>query len=639
MKLTKKWFIWTSLILGMLLYSGCGTVTPYVSPYGEGPSEKEVVVSQEELDENDLGNSDSGQPSVIAVNPEEDVMEDIENDLGNNDPGQPSMIAVHPEEDDLDKTVDETVYTSGEETNNPANENNSYNLTDQELIDTALGYCQASIDFWDKGDLDNAIDALDKAYSLTLKVNGAEDPEIQQEKEDLRFTISKRIMEVYASRFTVANGSYTAIPLDMNSYVQKALDLFKGKERDFFIEAYARSGKYRPAIVRALKEAGLPEELSWLPLIESGFKVRALSSARALGMWQFIASTGYRFGLKRDTWIDERMDPEKSTNAAIAYLSELHQIFGDWTTVLASYNCGERRVLKLIKNQKINYLDNFWDLYEKLPSETAFYVPKFLAILHILNDPESHGFSLPPLEDPLEYEEVAINKQVQLKTIAGRLDLEYSELKELNPELRQDLTPKTTYSLKVPTGKGEILLAQLNDIPAYIPPAQAYVVHSVKSGDSLSVIAERYGTSIRAIMNMNGLKSRNYLRIGWKLKIPSQAGSTTYSLADGEVAEYVVQKGDSLWKIAKRYNTTINTIKSINMLESTTLQIGQVLKISTGVTVTVSGNTQEYIVKKGDSPYLIAKRYSMNLSEFLTLNSLTPRSTIYPGQVLQVVAR
>ncbi|MBN2061839.1 MAG: LysM peptidoglycan-binding domain-containing protein [Deltaproteobacteria bacterium] len=518
-------------------------------------------------------------------------------------------------------------------------------LSDQELIDSALDYCQVSNDFWEQGDLDNAIEALDKAYSLTLKVNGENSPELQQQKEDLRYTISKRIIEVYSSRFTVANGTHKEIPLYMNQHVQKALDLLKGRERNFFLTSYARSGMYRPAILKALKEAGLPEELSWLPLIESGFKVRALSSARALGMWQFIASTGYKYGLKRDTWIDERMDPEKSTKAAIAYLSELHQIFGDWTTVLASYNCGEGRVLNLIRSQKINYLDNFWDLYEKLPSETAFYVPKFLAVLHILNDPRAHGFDLPPLEKELEYEEVTINKTVHLKTIAKGLDIREEILEDLNPELRQDITPKTAYSLKVPPGKGEVLLAKLEDIPAWRPPVPSYVVHSVKSGETLSVLAHRYGTTIDAIMAMNGLKSKNYVKVGWKLKIPTsksyipsvKAGSGSPVSSKTALVKYTVKNGDSLWKIAKDYNTTVNAIKSLNQMRSTTLKIGQVLNIPTSVTASSTGATQKYMVKKGDSPYLIAKRYKMNLHEFLKINDLTPRSTIFPGQMVDIM--
>ena len=529
------------------------------------------------------------------------------------------------EQPDLDSKA--IVYPNG--TNAP---------TAQELLDSALDYCQTSNDFWEQGDLDNAIDALDIAYSITLKVNEENNPEILQQKEDLRFTISKRIIEVYSSRFTVANGSYKAIPLEMNKHVEKALKLFKGRERKWFLQAYKRSGQYRPAIVKALKEAGLPEELSWLPFIESGFKVRAFSRARALGMWQFIASTGYKFGLKRDRWIDERMDPQKSTVAAIAYLTELHKIFGDWTTALAAYNCGEGAVLRRIKTQKVNYLDNFWDLYRKLPRETAFYVPKFMAVLHIINDPAAHGFTLPPVDKEIPFEKATISKQVHLKNIAKKLGISYDSIRHLNPELRQNLTPKSQYTLNVPPDKTEIFLAKIKDIPVYRPPVPAYIVHRVRSGETLSVIAYKYKTSIRAIMNMNRLRSRNYLKVGWKLKIPTKRGATYTSKSKGKFVKYVVRKGDSMWKIANRYNTTVKAIKSINRLKSTRLQIGQVLTISKGTTRYGPALTKKYRVKRGDSPYLIAKRFNMNLYKFLKLNKLTPRSTIFPGQVVKISA-
>jgi membrane-bound lytic murein transglycosylase D len=482
-----------------------------------------------------------------------------------------------------------------------------------------------------------------------LKVSTDNDPELLQQKEDLRFTISKRIIEIYVSRFTVANGSYKAIPLVMNRHVERALKLYKGRERAFFLEAYRRSGSYRPMILKALREAGLPEELSWLPLIESGFKVRALSRARALGLWQFIASTGYKYGLRRDRWTDERMDPEKSTHAAIAYLKELHQIFGDWTTVLAAYNCGERRVLNRIKSQRINYLDHFWDFYERLPRETAFYVPKFLAVLHIVNNPETYGFALPPVDEAIETQQVTINKQLHLKTIAKRLDIDYGVLKDLNAELRQNCTPKEPYSLKVPVGKGEILLAKLNDIPVWRPPVPAYHVHRVRPGESLSVIAERYRTSVRSIMAMNGLRRRNYVRVGWKLRIPTRKINTARlkrlerppvqtASVKGELVTYVVVKGDSLWEIAKRFRTTTTVIQSLNQLNNSQLRIGQVLKVPTGSMASEFTTTHTYRVRKGDSPYLIARRHQMNLAEFLKLNNLTPRSTIFPGQVLLVKA-
>lgn len=519
--------------------------------------------------------------------------------------------------------------------------------TDQQRLDSALEFCQASNDFWEQGDLDNAIDALDQAYSLILHINTNQDPDILQQRDDLRVTISKRIIEVYSSRFTVANGIHKVIPLEMNSHVEKALKLFKGKERQFFLKAYSRSGKYRPAIVKALKEAGLPEELSWLPLIESGFKVRALSRARALGMWQFIASTGYKFGLKRDRWTDERMDPEKSTGAAIAYLTELHGIFGDWTTSLAAYNCGEGRVLNRIRSQRINYLDNFWDLYGKLPLETAFYVPKFLAVLHIVNDPEAHGFTLPPVEKPVETETITIDKQLHLKTMGKHVGIPYKVLKDLNPELRRNSTPNRPYTFKVPKGKGSVLLSKLGDIPVWRPPTPIYVKHKVRRGESLSVIARRYRTSIRSIMAMNGLRSKRYIKAGRTLKIPTGRAyaSIKHSSAPfpgvrkkGKLVEYVVRKGDSLWKIANHFGTTTKAIQSLSHLNNTRLQIGQVLVISKDLTAPEKIDTKKYKVLKGDSPYIIAQKYQMNLSELLRLNSLTPRSTIFPGQILLVKA-
>ena len=516
--------------------------------------------------------------------------------------------------------------------------------SNQDLLDSALDFCQASNDFWEQGDLDNAIDALDKAYSLILRVNQDGNPEVLQQKEDLRYTISKRIIEVYASRFTVVNGQHKAIPLVMNRHVQRALDLFKGRERNFFLDSYRRSGKYRPAIVNALKKEGLPEELSWLPLIESGYKVRALSRARALGLWQFIASTGYKFGLMRDQYIDERMDPAKSTSAAIAYLKELHQIFGDWTTVLAAYNCGEKRVLDRIREQRINYLDNFWDLYERLPRETAFYVPKFLAVLHIMNDPLAHGITLPQVDKEIEVEKVNINKQVHLKTIAKRMDIGYTVLRGLNPELRHDLTPKNQYPLKVPIGKGALLHAKLKEIPVWQSPVPDYIVHRVRSGESLSIIASRYNSSVRAIMATNGLKKSSYLKVGWRLKVPTRKvyrarvkKTPTYaSRPKGKSFKYEVKAGDSLWKIANHYQTTTKDIKSLNQLRHSRLQIGQVLMISTGPTTAKPDRTKMYKVRKGDSPYLIAKNHKMNLAQFLKLNNLTPSSTIFPGQMVTI---
>jgi len=515
----------------------------------------------------------------------------------------------------------------------------------QSVLDEALDFCEASQDFWQKGELENALEALDHAYALILKTDTTNSPKLIQQKEDLRFMISKRILEIYASRNIVVNGNHNAIPLVMNKHVQLEINHFtKYGEKDFFIKAYKRSGKYRPYIVSELKAAGMPVELSWLPLIESGFKVNALSRARALGPWQFIPSTGYKFGLKRDKYIDERIDPVKSTHAAIAYLKELHQIFGDWSTVLAAYNCGEGRVLRVIRSQNINYLDNFWDLYERLPRETARYVPRFMAALFIINNPEKYGLNAITVDEPLEYENVTVSKQIHLKNIAQEIGVAEKTLRELNPELRYRILPQDKYPLRVPPGKSEVLLANLDKIPVSYPPQSAYVYHRIRPGESLSTIARRYRSSVRKIMRANNLHRSSYIVAGKKLKIPRRGTMPYRPKRDRNKkltlpSAHVVKSGDSLWNIAKRYGTTTKKIQSLNNLQTTQLHIGQVLKIpgykdEKIVKQIETGDLKIYQVKRGDSPFDIAQLHKMPLNRFLRINLLTPNSTIYPGQKL-----
>lgn len=507
----------------------------------------------------------------------------------------------------------------------------------QAVMDEALEFCQVAQEFWQQGDLDNALEALDQAYSLVLQANGDDNPEMAQQKEDLRYLIAKRIMEIYASRHIVVNGQHDAIPLVRNAHVEAEIKSLTGPERSFFIASVKRSGRYRPQILEALRQAGLPEELSWLPLIESGFKVDALSRARALGLWQFIASTGYKFGLKRNVYIDERLDPEKATAAAIAYLKELHSLFGDWTTVLAAYNCGEGRVLRTIRTQNVKYLDNFWDLYERLPRETARYVPRFLATLHILKDPQAYGIDDIVPDAPLEYETVMVSRQVHLKDIAKAVGVEEKILRQLNPELRYRIVPGEGYSLRIPPGTAELLLASLDKLPVSTPkpPRPAVVYHRVRKGETLSAIAQRYHTSVSALMKANRLRRSNHIVAGRSLKVPTR-GATAMTAPVAATTRHVVRRGDSLWNLARRYGTTVPKIMAANNLSSNTLSIGQSLVIPAGQAVEAPKGLKTYSVRKGDTPFMIAKRFKMPLESFLRINRLTPRCTIYPGQTLKV---
>ncbi len=406
----------------------------------------------------------------------------------------------------------------------------------QSLLNRAISSCTKAQDYRTEGDFSAALDALDNAYSIILRINTRQAPELSQQKENLRYMISKRILEIHTSRSNAVIGSHGAIPLIMNGRVMTEIKLLtRGGKRSFFYTAFKRSGRYRSQIAQTLKAAELPVELSWLPLIESGFRQNALSHARALGLWQFIPSTGYKFGLSRDNYIDERLDPIKSTRSAAAYLTELHGLFGDWSTALAAYNCGEKTVLRLIREQNISYLDNFWDLYDRLPDETQRYVARFIATLHIVNNPKKYGLDALVLDDPNEYDTVSISRHVSLRDISIKIGTSEKTMKYLNPELRYGILPKKTYSLRVPKNTKHLLLTRLSSIPISPSLAGDFIYHRVRSGETLSSIAKNYRTSMTNIALINNINKSGYIVVGKVLKIPQERtltyGATKKALA------------------------------------------------------------------------------------------------------------
>lgn len=483
-----------------------------------------------------------------------------------------------------------------------SNNGSAQKITDndekQNIMEEALELLEEADKLWAKGDVEETIDLLDEAYSLILEADG--DALIDQEKDDLRLLISRRIMTVYSSRQITANGKASEIQLLMNADVEKEIRSFQGIEREFFISSYQRSGMYKEIIVGELRKAGIPEELFWLPLVESGFKVSALSRARALGLWQFIPSTGYKFGLTRDEWVDERMDVLKSTQAAIAYLKELHAMFGDWLTVLAAYNCGEGRVLRVISRQHINYFDRFWDLYSQLPHETARYVPRFLATLHIIKNPGKYGFDLQAATDTsLRYETVKVNKTIKLIDVASKIDVPEDVINILNAELRYKTTPDREYELKIPKGSLQKFNLVYNDIPiaekpnfnyvarpvpvVYKQRPYDYIKHRVRPGETVASIAKKYKVSSQTILNANRISKKkkliNQVRF---IRIPVNSAGRAKIAArkkSGSLQTYKVKKGDSLSGIARRFNIPVSKLKKNNNIKNNSVQIGQTLKI------------------------------------------------------------
>ncbi len=306
-----------------------------------------------------------------------------------------------------------------------------------------------------------------------------------------------------------------SIPVVENDRVRYFVDYFRGKKRDFFETALARSGKYIPMMATILRQEGLPEDLVYLSLIESGFSLHALSRAKALGPWQFIKSTGLRYGLKINSWLDERKDPVKATRAAAAYLKDLHLQFGEWFLAAAAYNAGERKVEKAVQRYQT---DNFWNLSQKtyLKSETRNYVPKFIAAAMIASAPERYGFGEVVYESPMEYDEVIIDRPFRLDAVAKIAGTTIRAIKDLNPALLRNMTPpnEKEFVLRLPPGSGEQFAQAVDSLPHSASPN--VITHKVKKGETLLAIAKRYGQRVTQLMELNGLRNRQ-VRVGQDL--------------------------------------------------------------------------------------------------------------------------
>jgi membrane-bound lytic murein transglycosylase D len=309
------------------------------------------------------------------------------------------------------------------------------------------------------------------------------------------------------------------VPIVLNALVTNYITFFQTRLRDRFEEWLARSRRYIPLMQQILKEHQLPEDLVFLALIESGFNPKAFSRAKAAGPWQFIQGTGKKYGLRIDSWIDERRDPVKSTVAAAKYLKDLYGLFGSWPLSMASYNAGEGRVKRAMARTKA---EDFWELNSSsLRPETKNYVPKFMAATIIAKDPEKYGFFI-DYQSPLIYDEVEVSKPVHFKVLAKAAGISVSDLKIYNPELKKEMTPPKypRYRLKLPPGTKERFLANFSPKTVKEIIASVSQKHRIQRGETVSSIARKYDVSVKKILEANQLERESTIQAGQILLIP-----------------------------------------------------------------------------------------------------------------------
>ncbi len=427
-----------------------------------------------------------------------------------------------------------------------------------------------------------------------------------EENEVSSEDVEKNLERPYQSAFG-------EIKFDQNEYVDVWIKYFKGRGRPYMERYLSRSTRYLPMMKNVMRENGLPEDLVYIALIESGFSPLAHSKANAVGYWQFIRSTGKRFGMQIDTFTDERRDPVLSTRAAAEYFKALHNLLGDWHLAMASYNVGEGRVKRAVSKYRTR---DFWALLQKrraLPAETRNYVPKFIAAAMIAKDPAKYGFTEIIYQDPLSYDTVALQSPISLTKLANNLNVEVEDLQLLNPKFRTDFVPIARGNetvVRIPVGRASDALAALSmSVTAQPKILQAeHVFYRVRRGDNLSTIARKHRTTVSQIRRLNDISNRTMLKVGRSLKVPDQGG---------EGITYATDEEDSRQPAGSGKGAVLAVAKANGKAEAKTEKIF-------------------HTVRRGDNLSTIARRYNLSMDDLLKLNRLSNRSVIRKGQKLRV---
>lgn len=464
------------------------------------------------------------------------------------------------------------------------------------------------------------------------------------------------------------------IPAHLNDRVIGWMEYFNDKGRGSFQRYLERYARYAPLIQQILKEEGVPQDLIYIALIESGFNTRAVSSASAVGPWQFIRSTGALYGLDITAWEDERSDPYKSTRAAARYLKDLYSEFGDWYLAMASYNGGPGRVKRAIAATGSR---DFWEIADNrgaLHPETQNYVPKYIAAAIMAKVPERFGFKNLNYKKPFEYDTVTVDSQTDLSVVAKCADVTEEEIFDLNPHLTRGTTPPVSndYVVRIPKGKSSIYKRQYALLPKQ--DRVTTVHYKVRRGDTMQSIAAQYGVESGKLALVNRLKERDRLRPGRVLVLPVGAewakksvgrnsDLASNSASTKKVLWHRVRKGESIGAIAKRYKVTVAQINEWNRIgKKEKLTSGKNLRIfkyvaqagsakvaskdpiaaqtsdldAAAAVEAVVAEAEVHEVRSGETLGSIAKKNGITVRQLMALNDMNVSQRLLPGMKLLV---